>query len=750
MTGMVTVMKFKESLDVEENDTFQQKEQLLDKAAPKINTYLDKITSGLVDMLDKQGIQINQHVGDAREGAEVIGMKVVFERPTEEQQQKINEAARIHYLKKLRSRCRHLPLASIGAIEGDADDITLKDVYIGLNTDRPMDQEKAGKSTGRRERKLPAIEAFRRHPRLMLLGDPGSGKSSFVKEVIASYIDALLGEEDELPANLPHGLIPVRIILRNLALSIRTVFPEGITDERDHHTLARIIRRRALDDLVLLEATEFSEQLHNAFEQNSVFLVLDGLDEVPTRQRLDIQRVVSALVKVYNLEYMIITCRVRSYDNEAQIISNCKVFRLADFDDSQKESFTTAWYKTLAPRLMLTTDEQQKKATDLKDASTSEELTELAGNPMLLTTIALIHQRDTILPDKRVELYQEAVDVMLHKWQRRKGLDELGVSVELEKVLKDNHLIQESLMRLAYEAHLEHSADPDFEGIKRGAALTLLDSPQYFGSIDLADQFLDYVDQRSGLLQGQGGAKNTKKPATYGFPHRTFQEYLAGRYLASFEFDEHLKRLAKERDFWYEAISFGLEDQIYLRGGRRSMLKMAYLLRPSRFPRKIAGQRLLLWLGYLVELAGSDFVHADTSSDRGGKVFLRKIKNQLTQLLGKKLPAIERAEAGRILGSIGDPRKEVTIIEHMKFCCVPAGAFQMGSNNGEGISFNDERPRRVVDIPYEYWIGRFPVTQAQFNACLLMLEAMIKQGRIGQNLVGLLENDEKWSRPLRL
>ncbi len=44
----------------------------------------------------------------------------------------------------------------------------------------------------------------------------------------------------------------------------------------------------------------------------------------------------------------------------------------------------------------------------------------------------------------------------------------------------------------------------------------------------------------------------------------------------------------------------------------------------------------------------------------------------------------------------------------LEFVFVPAGSFIMGSKQ------DYEKPQHNVDIPYDYWIGRFPVTNAQY------------------------------------
>ena len=63
----------------------------------------------------------------------------------------------------------------------------------------------------------------------------------------------------------------------------------------------------------------------------------------------------------------------------------------------------------------------QARRDDLTQAALSDDLKELAENPMLLTTMAIIHQRDVGLPKERVRLYHQAVTVLLHRWQRHKG-----------------------------------------------------------------------------------------------------------------------------------------------------------------------------------------------------------------------------------------------------------------------------------------------------------------------------------------
>jgi formylglycine-generating enzyme required for sulfatase activity len=49
----------------------------------------------------------------------------------------------------------------------------------------------------------------------------------------------------------------------------------------------------------------------------------------------------------------------------------------------------------------------------------------------------------------------------------------------------------------------------------------------------------------------------------------------------------------------------------------------------------------------------------------------------------------------------------------LPFVRVPAGKFVMGSKDDNQLAFDQEKPQHTVEIPYDYWIARFPVTNEQ-------------------------------------
>ncbi len=118
----------------------------------------------------------------------------------------------------------------------------------------------------------------------------------------------------------------------------------------------------------------------------------------------------------------------------------------------------------------------------------------------------------------------------------------------------------------------------------------------------------------------------------------------------------------------------------------------------------------------MAALAGREPIERDAATG-GDKTYLARLLPRLVSALASPLPPVERAEAGRALARLGDPRPEITNVDEMQLCFVPAGPFLMGSNKDkkDPDSEYDAGPQRQLDLPL-YYIGHHPVTQAQFTA----------------------------------
>ena len=76
----------------------------------------------------------------------------------------------------------------------------------------------------------------------------------------------------------------------------------------------------------------------------------------------------------------------------------------------------------------------------------------------------------------------------------------------------------------------------------------------------------------------------------------------------------------------------------------------------------------------------------------------------ITQVV-KRRSTITFSPGGHVIYTFGE----------MEFVAVPAGKFIMGSRNEDGPA-EDEKPQHTVDIPYDYFMARFPITNEQYAA----------------------------------
>ncbi len=705
------------------------------------------VDGGVAGGIDAEVIRAHNVVSGLQQNLLFAQQVVVQVTTTADAEARRESEARRRYLTELRKGCYNLPLGILSGEESAREEITLDKVYTDLDTTDFEAPAKKGKRKaareaigpdGERRSPLSAMKAMESTPRMVLLGDPGAGKSTFVRMLVVRQANVALGEPGDPLPGLGPACVPVLVVLRDLAMRLGGLDLADVSGERHDRQLTDAVMDQAVADLASYQAGDYAEGLRTALLDGQVFLCFDGLDEVPQDRRGLVRAAVSAAIQRFAAPRVIVTCRVLSYVGDAKL-PGFTDFTLAPFDLAKIKEFTRAWYRALQALGRVKADDVDARAGDLADVALGDDLFELASNPMLLTTMALMHQNDLGLPHRRAELYHRAVEVLLWRWQKHKARDSLlAPSPELGAFLKQTDRLQDAIEHLAYAAHARAVAGPKVGDAHassargdrsartpRGAtaekeadlprleAIDILGSKEHLGSLDLASAFLDYVDQRAGLLVGRGGEPD--KPAAYGFPHRTFQEYLAGAYVAGRRLPEReYRRLAAEGDYWALAAQLGAEDQWFVRRNRPSVLSLAYALcRPTRAPLP-EDQRATVWSGTIAAMMGREAIERDQATPQGDKGYLKRLVRQLRDVLGSALLPHERAAAGRALASLGDPRGEATTVDGMHVCLVPAGPFWMGSAESGPGSFLPE-PLHSLDVQHPFWMGRHPVTNAQFE-----------------------------------
>jgi formylglycine-generating enzyme required for sulfatase activity len=616
-------------------------------------------------------------------------------------------------------------------------DLDLAAVYTALMTLR-SDERPEGRDGKRAEltmpdrdaRRLSALAVLDREPRLALLGDPGSGKSTFVNFVALCMAGQMLGRDDAnlatlcapLPAdgedrrrqpekdNKPqpqpwrHGaLLPVRVVLREFVA--RGLPRAGENAPVNGDWLWRFIIAELPETL-----RDFAKTLRDELLGRGGLLLLDGLDEVPEadERRAQVKAAVEGFAAAFPRVRALVTSRTYAYQKQDWKLDHFSEAVLAPFGGAQIRNFVVRWYAYMGQARGLADTEVQGRAALLNDAiERNPRLFELAQRPLLLTLMASLHAwRGGTLPDQREELYAEAVDLLLDQWENQKvkrradGTYQVIQPSLAEWLSVDQKAVRQLLNRLAFEAHRDQR---DLLGTADIAQDKLVGALLYLNlSADARPaRLIEHLRDRAGLLEPRG-------VGVYAFPHRTFQEYLAACHLTDFGFPDDLADLLRaEPNRWREVVL--LAGAKASRGTASAAWSLADALCYQAPPDTRQSDEVGYWgalLAAQVLIQNGDLAYV---SERN-KPKLERVRNWLVCTLQHgALTPIDRVLAGRSLAVLGDPRPGVGLradgLPDIDWVLIPDdGEFVYGEGNSQ----------RTLQLP-AYKISRYPITYAQFQ-----------------------------------
>jgi len=573
-----------------------------------------------------------------------------------------------------------------------------------------------------RERTKPisALEAAIANRQLVILGDPGGGKSTFVNFLAYCLSAHALQPKAGWLSHLSKwpkqegDLLPILVTLRDFARR----YSEHLPERAEPNHLLDFIRER-----LHAQGLDFAfRPLQKALEEGRAFVLLDGLDEVPTlAQRVFVRDIVQAFIQRYSQNRYLVTCRVLSYQPPEKgkpdlRLNELPSYELAEFDLEKIGKFVGAWYVELARLGTVPAVDQKNLTARLEEAVSRSDLQRLARNPLLLTVMALVHTHKGRLPDARALLYEETVDMLLWRWEQIK-LGGREDAPRLRQYLLEAHRtdadLKSVLWELAYNAHAASKADQDGEALAdipefqlEKAIASLKDDDRTW-----AMQVLEIMKVRAGLLL-------ERAPETFTFPHRTFQEYLAGAHLAAqSDFAQHAAELAQQGTLWRDVILYAVGRLVYVSIDKHKPLALVGELCPERSNDDETSWRLIWLAGDVMQEIGINRVR----DSQLGRDLLERVQGRLKSLLEKgKLALRERARAGITLSALGDPRFNPDLWhlpndETLGFTLIPAGKFSMGSSDKDEQADDDEKPQHEVSLP-DFWMAKYPVTVAQFRA----------------------------------
>lgn len=621
-----------------------------------------------------------------------------------------------HYLTYLLDRYRYLDFKGLGVSDRVPLRLPLVDMYIPLKgrvelpegetwnrwqADEVTDLRLAGRAISLAESEAigqyvskpqPVLDLLRQQPGLILLGDPGAGKTTFLKYLtlcLAMGEGQALGLGIRLPILLPLSAYANALAEKDISLD---------------RFIPGYYRDRGID-------LPLAPMLAEALAQGRALLLLDGLDEVKEmgQRSLVVERVIDFFTMQQRCgNKFILTSRIVGYREVRPNTAGLIECTLVDFEAEEIKTFISKWTGALERAAQgdtqVAVQEAAREEAELWAAvQRNAGVRRLAANPLLLTILALMKRQGISLPERRVELYQKYVETLLNTWNLARGLGR-SAAPDLDVV--------EALKVLAPLALWMSQASPGIGLVKREAMrrqLVRIYSLRHVPDPEQATQrFLQDVREYASLLLERG-------PGEYGFIHLTFQEYLAAVALA--------QRGQSDVEPVVKAMATFIGDVNWREVCLLAVGYMGIIQQRDR----AAGE--LLWRliqrspgepGLAVIFAGEAVL------DAGSGGVTPKYRAKVIDILSKTVRAAHqvkpslRAAAGDVLARLADPRRGAGLrpdgLPDITWRQVPAGPFVMGSHKREDPDAGDnETPQHTVTLP-AYRISTYPITNAQYRA----------------------------------
>jgi predicted NACHT family NTPase len=339
------------------------------------------------------------------------------------------------------------------------------------------------------EKRVPGLEAVEKYPKLMILGKPGAGKTTFLKYLAIQCIEGKFQAER----------VPMFVTLKNFAEATNK---PGLLQYICEDAVNHLSTQRSFVE------THFISSIQDVIHHGKALILLDGLDEVREENNSRILKEIRDFSDRFQNNQFVMTCRIAAREYTFEKFTEVEV---ADFDDKQINNFATNWFKGKA-----VTPE-----TFIKRLKENNRIKQLAASPLLLTLLCLAFEESGDFPANRSELYKKGLDALLKKWDAKRGIQREQIYKKLSVQRKEDLLSK--------------------------IALTTFENGDYFFKQKIAEQYItDYIrnlpdantdeevlqlDSEEVLrsIEHHHGLVVARAKGIYSFSHLTFHEYFTAR-----------------------------------------------------------------------------------------------------------------------------------------------------------------------------------------------------------------------------
>lgn len=612
------------------------------------------------------------------------------------------------YLRDLLEKTAYIDIRGLQVGTGRANRFPIEELFISLTTsqgpDRATDDPKRSHPALAESRTVPLHDALR-HDRLVIVGDPGAGKTTFLRRLAYALCQAQLGDVPEAALDrlgITDRTFPIFLRINELAQHIARNGQQSTAPAGDAAAwLPHFLGAAGTANGCGLDAEFFRRHL----ESGVCTVLLDGLDEAPDRLvRERMSRLIENLRGAYGRCRFVVTSRPTAYTGEV-VLPDFALARIDPLSEEAVKTFLSRWSDAIHAE---NPGKAQDHSRELLDAVRARpDIRRMARNPVMLTALAVVHWNERRLPEQRADLYNSILIWLSRSREQRPGRASAEETIvllqELALAMQDDPEGRKTQVPKRWAAE-------KIAGVAGGSAVTA-------EAVRRAERFLDEEEVDSGILVGRGNEVS--------FWHLTFQEFLAA------------KAIAGRLEAGQTQILFGTSDKLYLPDWREVVLLLAGALH-QQGRAKVDG-----FIGGFLGGLGAAPRLADQARCAGlvGAVLrdLEPLRYQVSDArYGRLLDAVmaifdpkrfravpieERIAAADALGQAGDPRIDLRIDPRRDdgWVTIPAGSFWMGAQKTDPKKRNYDSEARPNEEPVHevrldsYRIARYLVTVGQYQ-----------------------------------
>jgi len=346
------------------------------------------------------------------------------------------------------------------------------------------------------------------HRRVLIRGEPGSGKTTALRRAARAYAQGLIAEgRDPKQSRLP--------------LMVRLADFAKARECDSEMTLVRFVVTRTLRDASPDYWSQVEHHIDLELKRGACLVLLDGLDEVGGDSRLS--TVLCRFVEDFGQNQFVLTSRIVGLDAGPWQKLDFATFEVARWREEEIREFARRWYAARPVVGKRQQKQHDQRAEELTTAILNHRpLRAIASNPLMLTILAALHYANATLPRRRIDLYAKIVEVMLETWEASKR--EARPGDPLHGIVLEAREFGWLLKRLALGMQREGRILRPRWWVNDLVQQFLREQMALDGDLvkEQSERVIRYLCERTGLLVERGDG-------IFGFGHRTFQEYFAAR-----------------------------------------------------------------------------------------------------------------------------------------------------------------------------------------------------------------------------